>query len=239
MQPEHHRISEAVVAPSNASELNRAPLHELSNWWHQHHFNWDPTQFFTGFQLFNMPNPNGTEQNSLPGSPIYPPHSPYSMQSQTSISPCICACTQSHFGCYSPLQSPTPARSPLELRSVGKYQLSIEPPVQSSQRVGQRSHICTFPGCGKTYTRSSYLKAHIRKHTGERPHICTFPLSPRSGRQIPMDEMADRICGQRFGRSDELTRHRSKYHAQSLFQCPICAKWFYRADHCATHRRRH
>ncbi|GAA49693.1 krueppel-like factor 10/11 [Clonorchis sinensis] len=165
MQPEHHRISEAVVAPSNASELNRAPLHELSNWWHQHHFNWDPTQFFTGFQLFNMPNPNGTEQNSLSGSPIYPPHSPYSMQSQTSISPCICACTQSHFGCYSPLQSPTPARSPLELRSVGKYQLSLEPPVQSSQRVGQRSHICTFPGCGKTYTRSSYLKAHIRKHT--------------------------------------------------------------------------
>ncbi|TGZ57897.1 hypothetical protein CRM22_009803 [Opisthorchis felineus] len=186
-----------------------------------------------------MPDPSGREQNNLPSLSICPPHSPYSMQPQTSICPCICACTQFHLGCYSPLQNPTPARCPLELWSVGKYQLSHEPPIQSSERVGQRSHICTFLGCGKSYTRSSHLKEHIRKHTGERPYICTFPFSPRIGRQIPIDEMADRICGQRFGRSDELTRHRRKQHAKPLFQCPICAKSFYRTDHCAAHRRRH
>ena len=86
----------------------------------------------------------------------------------------------------------------------------------------KRVHLCHVPGCNRSYSKTSHLKAHLRWHAGDRPFPCTW-----------------QACTKTFTRSDELQRHMRIHTGEKRFECQLCSKKFSRSDHLKKHAKIH
>ncbi|KAJ8969279.1 hypothetical protein NQ314_001817 [Rhamnusium bicolor] len=86
----------------------------------------------------------------------------------------------------------------------------------------EKSYVCIYEGCGKMYTSTYHLNAHIRNHLGSKPYVCT-----------------EERCDKTFSTNYSLKAHIRTHTGEKPYSCLICQKCFKTCGDLQKHIRIH
>ncbi|GAA5915497.1 hypothetical protein JCM5296_003418 [Sporobolomyces johnsonii] len=111
-----------------------------------------------------------------------------------------------------------------------------------------KKFMCTWPGCGKCYTRPTRLEEHQRVHTGERPFACsecpsTFArnshlkahLRTHSSDSEKKYACGEDGCDKKFWTNQHLKKHVEVAHRGKTYDCTACSLTFRKHHLLRTH----
>ncbi|GAA5866370.1 hypothetical protein JCM8547_000756 [Rhodosporidiobolus lusitaniae] len=129
--------------------------------------------------------------------------------------------------------------------------LDKDDPAVPKEKSGGRAkrYLCTWPGCGKAYTRPVRLEEHQRVHTGERPFACsqcssTFARdSHLKAHMRTHSSEAEKTyictegdgCDKKFWTNQHLKKHIEVVHRGKTYDCPDCDETFRKHHQLRTH----